>query len=147
MIIIDRNSDISEKREIIRCNIVPNPQIYNVVTDVRNGRIVLIERPTASYYIKIGKLNLGSVKCTRNNVNQLASILNGYVRAYNRQSLMCKSRVIPEYGKIGLLDVAYVKTVDNPHYKCAGDMKLYDKNVIEYNLEKYENKHRRIHLD
>lgn len=48
---------------------------------------------------------------------------------------MCKSRVKSEYGERGLLEVAYVKTVCNPHYKCAAEMILYDKNIIEYNLK------------
>lgn len=135
MVTIDRNSNILEKREMIKRIISSNPQRYNVMIDMRNGRVALVGRTKSQYYINIGKLNLTSLECTEKNIKRQASNLNDFIRSYNSQSLMCKSRVKSEYGERGLLEVAYVKTVCNPHYKCASEMILYDKNIIEYNLK------------
>lgn len=134
MIKIKRISYIEEKREIIREMLTKSPETYNVVADIRDGNIVLIERPKAKYYIYIGKLNLAVSKCTCKTIHKLASELNNLIRSYNGTSLICKSRVKSEFGKRGILDKAYVMSVDNPYYKCSGDMMLYDKNVIKYNL-------------
>lgn len=135
MVTIDRNCNILEKREMIKHIITSKPKRYNVMIDMRNGRVALVGRTKSQYYINIGKLNLTSVECTEKNIKRQASNLNDYICAYNGQSLMCKSRVKSEYGDKGLLEVAYVKTVCNPHYKCAAGMILYDKNIIEYNLK------------
>lgn len=134
MFIIKRASYIEEKRDIIREILTTSPKTYNVMADIRNGNIVLIERPKAKYYIKIGKLKLSSSKYTQKIIHKLASELNTLIQRYNGKSLICKSRVKSEFGKSGLLDIAYVMSVDNPYYKCAGDMMLDDKNVIKYNL-------------
>lgn len=53
MFIIKRASYIEEKRDIIREILTTSPKTYNVMADIRNGNIVLIERPKAKYYIKI----------------------------------------------------------------------------------------------
>ena len=136
MIIINRTSKIEEKREIIKNIIGSNPQNYKIMIDLRNGNVVLTKRTIARYYIQIGKINFKGVVNTNSNINRLASGLNSQIQKYNGEALICKSRVKSEYGKKGLLDIAFIKAVDNPHYKCAGDMLLYDRNVIEYNLKR-----------
>lgn len=57
---------------------------------------------------------------------------------YNKLCKMTKSEVVKEYGKKGLMDCAYICTLPNPIYKCAGDMTWYDKYVIKANLKKNE---------
>lgn len=136
MITIKRTSKIEEKREIIKNIISSNPRNYKIMIDLRNGNVILTERTTAKYYIQIGKINFKSVDYTVNHIKRLASDLNSQIQKYNSEALICKSRVKSEYGKKGLLDIAFVKAVDNPYYKCAGDMLLFDRNVIEYNLKR-----------
>lgn len=135
MIIINRTSNIEEKREIIRNSISITPNKYKVMVDLRNGNITLIKRTQSKFYIQIGEIDLSSKRVTKKVISNLASALNSQIKGYNKDSLICKSHVKSEYGTSGLLDEAYVMTVDNPYYKCAGDMKLYDMNVINYYLK------------
>lgn len=136
MITIKRTSKIEEKRAIVKEIISSKQKNYKVMIDLRNGNVVLIERTIAKYYIQIGKIKLKNIINTSKNINKLASDLNSLIQKYNGKSLICKSRVKSEYGKKGLLDIAFIMAVDNPYYKCAGDMQLYDRNVIEYNLKR-----------
>ena len=136
MITINRTSYIEEKREIIKTALSTAPKNYKTMVDLRNGNIILVERSKAKYYIQIGQLRLSSVAYTNKNISALASELTAQIKSYNKVSLICKSHVKSEYGSKGLLDAAFVMTVDNQHYKCAGAMNLYDKNVIDYYLQK-----------
>lgn len=58
------------------------------------------------------------------------------IQKYNSETSICKTRLIAEYGKKGMMDVAFSRYLDNPHYKCAAKMVVYNKEVIEYQLNK-----------
>lgn len=136
MITIKRNSYIEEKQEIIRRVVAKTSNKFKIMVDLRNGEIVMLKSTKAKYYIQIGEINITLPKITKKGICNLASNLNSQIQHYNAQSIICKSRVKSEYGKSGIIDEAYVKAVDNPHYKCAGKMQLYDRNVINYYLKR-----------
>lgn len=61
-------------------------------------------------------------------IRGISKILKDYDRSPN---IRCKSYILNTYGKKGLIDKAMVKEMDNPYYKCAEKMKMYDINVIK----------------
>lgn len=62
------------------------------------------------------------------------------IQQYNSKTSICKTRLIAEYGKTGMMDVAFSRCLDNPYYKCAAKMVVYNQEVIEYQLNKQVNR-------
>lgn len=57
--------------------------------------------------------------------------------------LICKTTILNEYKKYvakadldECMEMAYVVSVDNPCYKCAGEMMLYCKETFEWLINK-----------
>lgn len=106
---------------------------YIMMIDNRDGNLVLMSRASkAKYYTRIGKVKTSLSKLTLRNVNKVASEMRNNLIAYNKRTFVCYSRAVSEYGKRNVVDKAFIKYVENPHYHCAPYMRLYDRNVIEY---------------
>lgn len=111
-------------------------KIY-VMIDRSDGCVVLMEsKSRRKNYIFLGSVKTNGVKKTIKNINAIASEINKIKKKYDKESYICYSRAISEYGKKNVSDKAFIKEVDNPYYKCSAPMKLYDKNVIEFYLKK-----------
>lgn len=57
--------------------------------------------------------------------------------------LICKTTILKEYKKYvtkadwdECMKMAYVVSMDNPYYKCAGEMMLYCKETFEWLINK-----------
>ena len=132
---IDRNAKIDAIRSSVIDCFGRGKHTYYVLVDLRNGGIALSRRsPKAQYYIKICEV-CTRMPLTNKNVKKVASQILKCIKDYNKTCLMCYSKAVSEYGKGHVVDEAFIKKVDNPHYKCAAPMKLYDKNVIEYHFK------------
>lgn len=133
MIRIERTSKIEVIQNAIREDWA---KAYHIVIDQRNGDIVLMTRLSKTpHYIKVGEAKrTPEMRLNSRNVQKMATQVRKAVDEYNRTCYICYSKAVGVYGKKNVIDEAFVKEVDNPYYKCAGAMRLYDKNVIEYNL-------------
>lgn len=58
------------------------------------------------------------------------------IKKYNSDTSICKTRLLDVYGKKGMMDVAFSRYLDNPYYKCAAPMVVYNQEVIDYQLNK-----------
>lgn len=75
---------------------------------------------------------------------ELLKIDSGKVISYMRDlPLICKTTILNEYKKYvakadldECMEMAYVVSVDNPYYKCAGEMMLYCKETFEWLINK-----------
>ncbi|MBO4851970.1 MAG: hypothetical protein J5529_13885 [Prevotella sp.] len=133
MNIINRTAKIDEIRGFVRKDIDNGGNTYHIMIDNRNGCVVLIHCTKKSkYYNKIGMVDTRKIKPTIKNVNAVASKIRKDINTYNKTCLISYNRAVSVYGKKKVTDIAFVKEVDNPYYKCAAPMRLYDKNVIEY---------------
>ena len=136
MITIKRNSTIDVIRSFVNDEIQNGGNIYNVAIDNRNGSIEFVGRKTScKYYNIVGSVDLTSLKPTKKNVLAKATEIRRMISAYDKTCYMTYSRAVSQYGKKNVIDSAFIKEVDNPHYKSAWPMRLYDKNVIEYNTK------------
>lgn len=132
---LKRNSKIDVIRECVRECFRDGNHNYHLVIDKRNGDVVLLRRWSATqYFHKIGEV-CTKTKMTEKNVSKIASQLLKDIKAYDLTSRICFSKAVEAYGKRNVIDEAFLRKVDNPHYKCAAPMRLYDKNVIEYHLK------------
>lgn len=141
---LERESNISDVRDFVEIELVGNCA-YNVMFDKRDNTIKLSKTKTEKeYYIQLGKLKVEDIDNEslsefkiKTNIKKTATALNKLIKSYNKSGcLVCYTTVVKEYGKNNVTEKAFVKEVDNPYYKCSAPMKLYDKNVIEYNIEK-----------
>lgn len=108
-----------------------------VAIDLTDGRIVLDDKsPNGEQYKKIGEVQIESDKKTKKNIAHIATEVNKIIRDYD--GYITLGRAKKEYGKDMDIEVGFIKEVDNPHYKCAAPMRLYDKNVLEYYKSKVE---------
>lgn len=131
---IDRNSTIDVIRSFVSDEINNGGNTYNVAIDNRNGSIAFVRRKTkCKYYNIIGKVDLSSLKPTKKNVLSKATEIHNVISTYNKTCYITYTRAVSEYGKKNVIDSAFIKEVENPHYKSASPMRLYDKNVLEYN--------------
>lgn len=104
-----------------------------MVIDFRNSNVVILNnKPKSEWYRPISKLRLTSLKYTKKDIYEKASEVRQAIMQYDKANLICYSQAVAEYGKRNVIDKAFAKKVDNPHYKCAAPMRLYDTNVIEY---------------
>lgn len=129
----ERTTSIKTWRDFVREDIEKGGNSYYVMIDLRDRNIVLMSHKSkAKNYVPIGAVKTKGEKTTVRNVNKLAGQIRSAVKTSNDKSIICYSRAVSEYGRKNVTDVAFVKGADNPHYKCAAPMKLYDRNVIEF---------------
>jgi len=134
MIKIDRNCTIDVIRSFVNDEIQNGGNIYYVAIDNRNGSIAFIGRKkNYKYYNIIGSVDLSNLKSTKKSVLSKATEIHKIISAYNRTCYITYSRAVSEFGKKNVTDSAFIKEVENPHYKSARPMRLYDKNVLIYN--------------
>ena len=132
---IGRNSKIDVIRSFVNDEIQNGGNTYNVAIDNRNGSIAFVGKKTrCKYYNTIRKVDLLGLKPIKKNVLSKATEILKMIRAYNKTCYITYSKAVSEYGKKNVIESAFIKEVDNPHYSSAWPMRLYDKNVIEYNL-------------
>jgi len=130
------NTMIDSYRVCVRKAIENELERMYVMIDRRDGYVVLMSTKSRSKnYIHLGMVKTKGEKPTIRNINSIASEISKMVRKYNHESYICYSRAISEYGKKNVTDMAFIKEVDNPYYKCSAPMKLYDKNVIEFYMK------------
>lgn len=74
--------------------------------------------------------------------NDTSALLKGIKKNENNK-VVCKTRLMNEYGKgiskglfNELKEKAFMFYLDNPHYKCASPMEIYDADVFEWHLAK-----------
>lgn len=67
---------------------------------------------------------------------ELIKELKTVIYDYDKMCKLTKTQVIRQFGTKGLMKCAYICTLPNPFYKCAGDMIWFDKYVIKTNLAK-----------
>ena len=141
--VLKRENNISEIRDFVEMKLVGNCT-YNVLFDKRDNTFNFTKSKTdKDYYINIGKVKVEDIDNDslsdyklKTNINKTATALNKLIQSYNKSGcLVCYTTVVKEYGKKNVIEKAFVKEVDNPYYKSSSAMKLYDKNVIEYNLK------------
>lgn len=140
MKIIKRKNKVDELRVFVDNEMQEGVKKYEIAVDKRNGLLVFLKRKTPTeYYIPIGRVDL-NVNHTPKNVSEKASQIYQIVKKYEKESecLISYARAKSEYGKKNVTDKAFVALVDNPFYKCAAPMRLYDKNVIEYYMAKQD---------
>ena len=104
---------------------------YVLFVDLRNGD-VNIAKPSRKKKCElfIGDVFLSDLK--KGTLNKFMSEVKKIITAYQRRgSMICKKTALYQYGKefIEKFEPTYV---DNPYYKCAAPMCLYDKNVLDY---------------
>jgi hypothetical protein len=134
MKIIKRNCTINVIRSFVSDEIQNGGNTYKIAIDNRNGNIVFIRRNTqCKYYNIIGSVDLSSLKPTKKSVLLKATEIHNVISAYNKTCYITYTRAVSEYGKKNVIDSAFVKEVENPYYKSASPMRLYDKNVLAYN--------------
>jgi len=101
-------------------------RIY-IYLDPCKAEYVLLRNESKSNKYKLLGIAEGDGDILRRSIK---TIIHDYDKNPN---IICQSEVIRKFGKKGLIDKAFVREVDNPHYKCAGKMRLYDVNVIKAN--------------
>ncbi len=132
----NRQIQIEYLRNLVRQDMEKGGHSYYIMVDKRNGDVVLMNsKSDAAFYTHIGKVKTSQVKNTKKNINALATQIHKAIAAYNKTCYITYSRAVSEYGKKNVIDEAFVKTADNPYYKCAGQMRLYDKNIIQYHIK------------
>ncbi len=135
MIKIDRNINQNDREELVKELIQSQPKKFSVAIDLRDGKIVLGVDFKAKFYNVIGSIDLNLAVTNKRTYKEKASELYRIIKKYNAESLICQSRVKSLFGIRGIMERALIKYVCNPYYKCAPEMKLYDRNVINYILE------------
>lgn len=130
---LNRNIDLNEIRSFVDEGLQNGGKLYYVAIDFRNSNVVILNnKPKSEWYRPISKLRLTGLKYTKKNIYEKASEVRQSILRYDKANLICYSQAVSEYGKRNVIDEAFAKKVDNPHYKCAAPMRLYDANVIEY---------------
>ena len=127
----NRIDDIREYVGSVLCKV----KKFCVTLDLSDGIILIGEEiPKGDQYKGLGEVQIVSNKETKKNIAHIATEVSKIIRAYN--GYITLGRAKKEYGKDMDIEVGFIKEVDNPYYKCAAPMRLYDKNVLEY----YKNK-------
>lgn len=109
-----------------------------VFIDIRDGEAYLSQCSTPSkYQLVIGKATL-PVKYTHKNCDECAERIKAIIKEYRREHTICKTTLISLYGADFASTLKPLAIVDNPYYKCAEPMKLYDKSSATYYYNLYE---------
>lgn len=106
---------------------------FYVYVNLITGEILLLKKFVEKDNEKFKFLGVAS-----GSGKELISNLKNVIFDYNKLSKMTKTEVIKKFGKKGIMDCAYICTLSNPFYKCAGNMTWYDKYVIRANIKKNE---------
>ena len=113
----------------------------SISIDLRNGIACLSECSTPrKYQLVIGKSTL-PVKYTRKNCDDCAQAIKDIIKKYRRGHTICKTTLISRYGADFASTQKPLTIVDNPHYKCAEPMRLYDTSSLTYYYNIYEKQH------
>ena len=137
MIKIKRTSHIDVIKECLKKDIVNGGSTWYIMIDNRDGCIVFLRGPSnAKFYTKVEVIKFKNTKPTLKNVSRIASQILFLLDTFNKKCCMCYSRAVSTYGKKNVIPIAFVKALNNPYYTCAPKMRLYDKNVIEYYMNR-----------
>lgn len=117
-------------------------QFTFILTGTRMSFWHLPEKNRAKALLPIGIIKKS--KSEKGYNKELLKIDSGKVISYMRDlPLICKTTILNEYKKYvakadldECMEMAYVVSVDNPYYKCAGEMMLYCKETFEWLINK-----------
>lgn len=129
MIIQRKNCNLNDLRELLLPNLGISRVTFYVYVNLMTGEIVALKRfaekdPTKYKFIGVAK-GVGK---------ELIKELKTVIYDYDKMCKLTKTQVIRQFGTKGLMKCAYICTLPNPFYKCAGDMIWFDKYVIKTNL-------------
>lgn len=111
-----------ELKELMQAEEFDFFKTYTVAKDLRTGAIDLTPRKSASKHYKV----LGKVKPIDVLVETFQRIAN------QKRDLICYTTLKKEYGEENAKSIQPLLEVDNPYYKCAVPMRLYDREVVEH---------------
>ena len=110
---------------------------HAILFDCLKGDVILrkTNRDTARY-ITLGNVDLTMDKVTKKAIKNVASQIRQAIMKYNRSSsLVTYSKACSMYGKANVTQETFVREMPNPHWVCAGPMKLYDGNMCNYRYQ------------
>ena len=107
---------------------------YALYVNLKNGNVNIAKsaRPKRSELV-IGKVILNDCS-NEKSLEEFFQNVHRTIRKYHSSGvLMCRTTVIRQFGQkfVDRFDPVFI--VENPHYKCASPMCLYDINTLKYN--------------
>ncbi len=136
MIRLSRDNHQEDRFDVIRRDIENGGSRQFVAVSLKDGCFALCKtKPSEEHYFILGVFDTRDVKVTQKNLSKLSGQLLKMMRGYDRESLICYGNAVKKYGKKAI-SKGFITTVDNPYYKCAAPMRLYDENVIRYHIIK-----------
>ena len=110
------------------------PHTYKLYVDLTDGEIYIYTRKTITPKLKfIGEIEIRELKLKKH-VNLITKEIKQIIEKYTKnRTLMCKTKAIDTYGKDYIATQNHYAETNNPYQKCASNMILYNKDVLEYN--------------
>lgn len=111
------------------------PGCYKIVAVNHTGKLYFVPGSTRMKNIEVlYKFTLKSNLDKKAQQEIKNNILNT-IDNYNKGTFICYTRACSKYGKKNVTDYSLIMEVDNPYYKCAAPMRIYDKKMIEYKMK------------
>ncbi len=109
---------------------------FKLVINLDDNQFYLVSGSRRKADKVLATLNFKGWPETERSLSKARGMVRKVIREYDHNTNITLSTVLKEYGKKGVIDTAFTREADNPYYKCAAPMKLYNREVIEYQLAK-----------
>lgn len=118
------------------CEAVRADKTFKLVINLDDNQFYLVSGSRRKADKVILTLNFKGWPDTEKGLSKARGTVRNAIRDYDHNTNITLSTVLKEYGKKGVLESAFTREADNPYYKCAAPMRLYNRDVIEYQLAK-----------
>lgn len=121
------------KQALINIANTSTPTPVKMFVNLKNGDIYLgISRSLSNSQKLIHKVTIDT---KQHNIIEYAQMLKEACYKYSSVNRKCYTTVCSFYGRKVMEKIEPLYYVDNKYYKCAAPMKIYDINVLNYNLK------------
>lgn len=115
---------------------VREDKAFRLVINLEDNQFYLVFGRGKKGDKEIARFDYKGYPTTQRALSKARAEVRAAILKYDKENNICLSTVKSDYGKNGIIPTAFVREVDNPHYKCASPMRLYNREVIEYQLAK-----------
>lgn len=109
---------------------------FRLVINLDDNQFYLVSGRGKKGDKEIARFDYKGYPPTQKALSKARAEVRAALRQYDKDNNICLSTVTSDYGKKGVIATAFVREVDNPCYKSASPMRLYNREVIEYQLAK-----------